>query len=373
MSPRLQVATRKGLFTVERTGGAGVPWKITRADFEGDNVTLVHAERGAEILHAALDHGHFGVKMQRSTDSGASWTELAAPAYPEKPEGLVDVDGFGKTEIPWTTKLIWSFANGTPDQSGRVWCGTIPGGLFRSDDSGQSWELVTSLWGHEGRKKWFGGGADLPGIHSIVVDPRDGRHVTIGISCGGVWETKDNGATWHQAAHGMRAAFLPPDKQYEPDSQDPHCIVQCPAQPDVMWCQHHNGIFRTTEGPGKWHEITDVEPSVFGFAVAVHPTDPDTAFFVPAIKDEKRYPSGGQVVVTRTRDGGKSFDILREGLPQEYAYDLVYRHSLDIDSTGDVLAFGSTTGSLWITEDQGDSFLHVSGFLPPVYAVRFIE
>jgi hypothetical protein len=114
-----------------------------------------------------------------------------------------------------------------------------------------------------------------------------------------------------------------------------------------------------------------VRPSVFGFAVAAHPTDPATAWFVPSIKDEKRYPVDGKVVVTRTRDGGRSFQTLTKGLPQEHAYDLTFRHALDVDETGTRLAFGSTTGSLWVSEDGGDGWQAVSLNLPPVYAVRF--
>ena len=112
-------------------------------------------------------------------------------------------------------------------------------------------------------------------------------------------------------------------------------------------------------------------PSVFGFAVAVHPEDADTAWFVPAIKDEKRIPVDGALVVSRTRDGGKTFDVLRSGLPQQHAFDIVYRHALDIDGKGECLAFGSTTGSLWVSEDQGDTWLGVSHHLPPVHQVRF--
>ena len=62
---------------------------------------------------------------------------------------------------------------------------------------------------------------------------------------------------------------------------------------------------------------------------------------IPEIKDEKRIPREGKLVVTRTRDGGKSFDILTNGLPQSHAYDVVYRHALALDLDGNGLAFGS--------------------------------
>ena len=137
--------------------------------------------------------------------------------------------------------------------------------------------------------------------------------------------------------------------------------------------QHHNGVFRSTDGSMSWREIENVPPSAFGFAVAVHPEEHDTAWFVPGVSDEHRIPVDGKVVVSRTRDGGESFNVLTKGLPQEHAYDLTFRHALDIDESGDRLAFGSTTGSLWVTEDGGDSWETVSTHLPPVYCVRFVK
>lgn len=169
----------------------------------------------------------------------------------------------------------------------------------------------------------------------------------------------------------MRAAYTPPEQAGDPNIQDPHQIVRCPSAPDVLWCQHHNGVFRSTDDCASWLEIDDVPPSVFGFAVAVHPADPETAWFAPGVKDECRIPVDGRLVVARTRDGGRTFDVLERGLPGPHAYDLVFRHALAIDATGDRLAFGSTTGGFWITEDQGDTWHTVSTHLPPVHAVRF--
>jgi photosystem II stability/assembly factor-like uncharacterized protein len=369
MSTRCHVSTRKGLFTLDR-GRSG--WSITRANFLGDNCTLVmHDSRSGQLL-AALNHGHFGVKMHRSDDGGETWNEIAPPRYPEKPPDYVPkaapLEG---QPADWSLKLVWALTPGGAGEPGVIWCGTLPGGLFKSEDGGDSWELNRPLWDDPRREEWFGGGADHPGIHSICVDPRDARHVVAGVSCGGVWSTRDGGRTWQLTAKGMRAEFMPPERQFEENAQDPHMVVQCRANPDTLWVQHHNGIFRSTDGAQSWTEINDVQPSAFGFAVAAHPRDPQTAWFIPAVKDEKRYAAGGCVVVNRTRDGGKTFETLTRGLPQEHAYDLVYRHALDVDETGDRLAFGSTTGSLWITENGGDSWETLSSNLPPIYAVRF--
>jgi photosystem II stability/assembly factor-like uncharacterized protein len=357
------------LFTVER--GAS-EWSICRASFLGDNCTLVMHDARDGSLFAALNHGHFGVKLQRSRDGGATWQEIATPAYPEKPADYVPkTTPLEGKPADWSLKLVWALEPGGTGEPGVLWCGTLPGGLFKSEDGGQSWALNRPLWDDPRREEWFGGGAEQPGIHSICVDPRDARHLVLGVSCGGVWLTQDGGATWQLTGHGMRAEFMPPERQFEPNVQDPHRVAQCRANPDVFWVQHHNGIFRSRDGARSWSEITDVKPSAFGFPVAVHPADAETAWFVPAIKDEKRYPVDGRVVVNRTRDGGKTFETLTRGLPQEHAYDLVYRHALDVDQTGDRLAFGSTTGSLWITENGGDDWRVVSANLPPIHAVRF--
>lgn len=366
MSDLLLVSTRKGLFTIGRHRPGH--WGVDRVSFLGDNVTLALADPRDGAGYAALDHGHFGAKLHRSRDRGASWEEVGVPLYPAPPEGCEERDSMGRI-IPWKLIRIWSLAPGGPAQPGTLWAGTLPGGLFRSTDHGATWTLARGLWDHPDRKAWVGGGTDYPGIHSICVDPRDADRVTVAVSCGGAWRTVDGGASWTCCAKGMRADYLPGERAYDPVLQDPHRVVQCPGQPDVFWAQHHNGVFRSLDDCGSWQEIPGVPPSVFGFAVAVHPADPRTAWFVPATKDERRVPVEGKVVVARTRDGGATFELLRQGLPQEHAYDLVFRHALDVDATGERLAFGSTTGSLWVTENGGQSWSTVSEHLPPVHAV----
>jgi hypothetical protein len=368
MSELLLVSTRKGLFTIGRHGPGS--WRVDGVSFLGDNVTLALADPRDGAWYAALDHGHFGVKLQRSRDLGASWEEVGVPAYPEPPAGHEERDSMGRV-IPWRLIRIWALAAGGPGQPGVLWAGTLPGGLFRSANHGETWALARGLWDHPDRKAWVGGGADYPGIHSICVDPRDADRVTVAVSCGGAWRTVDGGGGWTCCSKGMRAEYMPEERAYDPVVQDPHRVVQCPGWPEVFWAQHHNGVFRSLDDCGSWQEIPGVPPSVFGFAVAVHPADPLTAWFVPAIKDERRVPVEGKVVVARTRDGGRTFELLRQGLPQDNAYDLVFRHALDVDATGERLAFGSTTGSLWVTENGGEAWSTVSEHLPPVHAVSF--
>lgn len=369
MSDKLYLGTRKALIEVER-GFKG--WRITRSSFSGVQVPMLLPDLRDGTLYAAVEHGHFGTKLHASRDGGSTWEERASPAYPPKPEDAPEVMcPMRQKPVPWSLEKIWALESGGKSEPGVLWCGTIPGGLFKSTDSGASWSLVESLWNNPARAKWFGGGYDWPGIHSICVDPRDHRRVLVGISCGGVWETFDSGATWACHGEGIVNDYMPPELASDPVTQDPHRIACCAASPDTIWMQHHNGIFRSVDGGKVWERFTNGNPSVFGFAVAVHPADPTTAWFVPGIKDEQRLPSDQALCVMRTRDGGRTFEPCRKGLPQEHAYHLVYRHCLDVTGDGRTLAFGSTTGSVWISEDGGDSWERLSAELPPVYCVRF--
>lgn len=358
MSTHLHIGTRKGLFTFTRA--ARGEWNLAAPEFLGDPVSMLMVDPRNGDRYVALNHGHFGVKLHRADAGSSTWQEVGVPQYPLSDD----------PEAP-ALDQIWELVPGGPDQPDTLWAGTNPGGLFKSTDRGASWLLVEALWNRPERAFWFGGGYDKPGIHSICVHPHNSQVISLAISCGGVWETTDGGDHWQQIGQGLRAAFMPPEQAYELQSQDPHRMVSCPASPDHLWIQHHNGIFRSDNGGHRFTEIEEAGPSVFGFAVAVHPTEPDTAWFMPGVKDELRVPVDGRLVVTRTRDGGRSFDVLTQGLPETPAYDLVYRHSLDIDPSGDVLAFGSTTGNVWVSENQGDQWQCLSHHLPPIYVVRF--
>ena len=356
MNDRLLIGTRKGLFDIRRARGT---WTIAGTRFLGDPISMLLADPRDGTCYAAQALGHFGVKLQRSQDNGETWQEVPAPAFPK--------DAADSPSVSY----IFCLETGGADQPGWIWCGTIPGALFLSRDHGESWSLNAPLWNLPERKEWMGGGFDQSGVASICVDPRSAGHLTIGVSTGGVWITEDGGANWRASVEGMYADYAPPQLRSAPQMQDVHRLVQCAAAPDTFWVQHHNGVFRSTDGARSWQDVTTIRPAKFGFAVVVHPSDPDTAWFVPGVKDECRIPVDGRLVVARTRDGARSFDVLTDGLPQAHAYDLVHRHALAVDDSGTRLAMGSTTGHLWLSENAGDSWTQIAGHLPPIACVRF--
>lgn len=357
----LLLGTRKGLL-FGRPNGAG--YELRNA-FPGIPISLTGYDRRDGSLWACQQHGHWGSKLHKSIDGGETWTEVAVPKYPE---GATKQEG-GEA----TMQGFWAFEPAGADKPKRIYAGTQPGGLFTSNDGGESWELCEPLWGVRNEHKWFGGGADQAAIHSIIIDPKNSDRLWVGISCGGVYESTDAGASWTIRNKGLRAEFLP-EPLTEIAPHDPHCVVAAPSNPDVLWQQNHCGIWRSADGGKQWNEISEEKgkgPARFGFAVAADEKNDKTAWVIPGIADEKRMAVDGAMCVCRTTDGGATWTALRKGLPQSNCYDIVFRHALDIH--GDTLAFGSSTGNVFFSHDRGESWTCLGNHFPPVYSVQFVK
>src|SRR6516225_364218 len=238
MAERLYVGTRKGLFELApQSSRNGAAWDIVEAHFLGDPVTALL--RDGEALYAALALGHFGAKLWRR-DGGTQWRELPAPAFPPKPMAASD------DPHPWSVGTIWALEKG--GVPGRLWVGTMPGGLFRSDDGGESWTLNKALWHMPERRQWLGvAGGEQPGINSVLIDPRNPSDIRIGVSSAGLWASTDTGGTWQIINHGMYNEYMPPERREDPIVQDIHLLSRCAARPEIVWCQHHKGVFRSED------------------------------------------------------------------------------------------------------------------------------
>lgn len=389
MASSILVGTRKGTFIVEKKGGS---WRPRLAGHAGTGVSFVARDPYTGRLWALLGHGHWGAKLSISDDL-ATWAD--APAQIKYPEGARYIGqdmyedassdfgvGWRISTRPATLAKLWIIAFGP---AGHIYVGTIPGGLFVSRDGGASFELNRPLWNHEsrggdlfegdgkGETKWFGtpaseGGEFAPGIHSIVVDPRDPKRVLVAVSSAGVIETTDGGQTWHSANKGMLMDHTP-----EPEAEwghDPHYIEQCEGDPDHVWQQNHTGIYYSADAAKSWRRVSVREQGVhFGFPITADAKNGRTAWVVPGRSDQQRMAIDGGLFVARTDDGGQTWKELRRGLPQEQAYDVVYRHALA--NKDGVVAFGSTTGNLYVSDDGGESWATVGNNLPPIHSVRF--
>lgn len=393
MSEMILLGTRKGTVIIDRAGGAWRPRPIQHA-----GIAVCYAVRDPRdgTLWSSLDHGHWGPKLSRSRDGGGSWEDVASVRYPEGARHIVqylptpDFDPAAPEAQPEyrdaTVYKIWNIAFGGASQPGRLYAGTIPGGLFVSDDGGDSWALNRPLWSHDSRggdlftgdatrqNKWGGTPASIdygvfePGIHSIVVDPRDDDHLYVAVSSAGVLETTDGGRTWQGRNRGLLMDYLPnPEAEW---GHDPHFMTLCPGQPDHLWQQNHCGVFYSSDAAKTWEKVSRPDAGVhFGFPVAADARDGRTAWVVPARADSERMALGDGLCVARTSDGGQSWQTFRDGLPQQDAYDLVLRHGLD--AAGDLLCFATTTGNVYMSEDRGESWRCLGHNFPPVYSVRF--
>jgi hypothetical protein len=384
------VATRKGTFKVQKVAGR---WRAALAGHSGTSVNYVARDPKTNRLWALLGHGHWGAKLSISDDDGATWRDN--PVQVKYPEGARYIgqdmyeDAASDFGVGWKTTIrnatllkLWVISFG---DNGAIWVGTIPGGLFESRDGGASFELNRPLWNHEsrggdlfngdgtGETQWFGtpaseGGEFAPGIHSIAIDPRNPERLLIAISTAGVLETSDGGRTWRSRNKGMTMDHNPdPEAEW---GHDPHVIELCQSAPDHVWQQNHAGVFYSDNAAESWRKVSAPSEGVhFGFPVTVDAHDGKVAWLVPGQSDAQRMAIDGGLFVARTDDGGVSWRQQRQGLPQQDAYDIVYRHALD--NCEDAVAFGSTTGNLYISEDRGESWTVVSHNLPPIYAVRF--
>jgi ligand-binding sensor domain-containing protein len=361
MVKKLLIGTTKGLVVFEKNGSS---WKVSKVYFLGLPASMVYVDHRTNTWWVGLAHRHWGQKLHYSTNEGQKWEPVPTPKYPAEAEVKP-----GKRA---TLKKIWTMSQAGPDKPSQLWLGTEPGGLFVSKDNGQNFELVESLWNHPSRideNQWFGAGRDFPFIHSIAVDPRDSDHVYIAVSCAGVFETRDGGASWAPRNKGLIAAYLPNPRVEV--GHDPHLLLICQSQPDVIWQQNHCGIFRSTDAGANWDNVTDPNGIAdYGFALAIDHQNPHRAWVIPAVSDEIRVAHDLALCVCKTEDGGNSWKPLRNGLPQEFCFDIVFRHAMAIQDN--TLAFGTTTGNLFLSEDYGNSWQCISSQLARVDYVAFV-
>jgi hypothetical protein len=392
MSDHILLATKKGTIILDRRNGRWTPRPIAHA---GMAVSYAARDPRDGTIWACMDDAHWGPSLMRSRDEGATWEDASRIAYPKGAryiEQLIpDPKVMEEAQKPIRYKpaalmKVWVLGFAGPDQPGVIHAGTLPGGLFTTRDAGETWELNRPLWNHESRggdlfageatsqNQWGGTpaamayGEFVPGIHSVVIDPRDSNHIYVAVSCAGVIETRDGGETWAGCNRGMLNDYLPnPEAEW---GHDPHFVALCPAEPDRLWQQNHTGVFTSDDGARTWQRVSEKGVAVhFGFPIAADEKDGKTAWVVPLRSDQERMTIGGGMFVARTTDGGASWLTFREGLPVEHCYDVVYRHAFD--ASGSRLCFGSTTGNVFVSEDRGESWRCVGNHLPPVHSVRF--
>jgi photosystem II stability/assembly factor-like uncharacterized protein len=346
--------TSKGLFLLRGNPGRSV-WEVGGPCFSGHAVNAVawDGRAGRRRIVASTFSMHWGAVLRTSDDFGKTWTnpEAANVKFPE---------ATGKA-----LKNIWQIALGPDDDT--MYCGVEPAALFESRDAGVSWSLVTGLWEHPHREKWEPGGGGLC-LHTIV---SHGERLVVAISTGGVYRSDDGGRSWRASSKGVRADFMPEGQRMPEFGQCVHKVVGHPARPDTLFLQNHWGLYRSDDAGDSWKDIANGVPSDFGFPMAIHPSKPDTVYIVPLDSDAFRVTTEGKLRVFRTQDGGASWEGMTRGLPQLRSFETVLRDALATDSCDPAgVYFGTRSGKVYASRDEGDSWNKVIDGLPPVLCVK---
>lgn len=360
--------TTKGAFVLRADGGRA-DVTVDGPYFPGHEVYAMALDQrdGRDRLLVSRTSPHFGPGIAWSDDLGKTWTdpEQANVVFPE--------------DTGASLARVWQIEPAGGGEPGVVYAGVEPAGLFRSEDGGETYELVRGLWDHPHRPQWQPGGGGLC-LHTIVRDDADPSNVWIGISSAGVYRTTDGGKTWEARNQGIRTPFSP-DPEPPEFGQCVHKFARHPARPDRLFLQHHWGVYRSDDRGDTWVSIGESmpadpppvgsEPRPFGFPIVIHPRDPDTVYVIPLSSDFNRWTVDGQCRVFRSQDAGDTWEPLSDGLPQERAYLTVLRDAFGADPLEPVgLWFGTRTGEIYASADEGESWRRVVDHLPPVTCVK---
>jgi photosystem II stability/assembly factor-like uncharacterized protein len=351
----LLAGTRKGLLLARRSGGS---WQTEPLALPMTAVYAVGIDtrRSTPRLFASATSEHWGPTILHSDDLGQTWSEPdhAPVAFPK--------------DLDTALGRVWQIQPGPASEPEVVYAGTEPAALFRSQDGGINFELVRPLWEHPHRPQWgagFGGQA----IHTVIPHPVDPQRVLIALSSGGVYRTFDGGKSWAAANAGIKATFLPEEQRYPEFGQCVHKVAQDAEDPERLYLQNHNGVYRSDDWGGKWVSIAEGLPGEFGFAIVADPNHGGHAYVFPLVSDYRRFTPEFRARVYGTTDAGETWAEVGAGLPESEFYSLVLRDAFSCDAAEPLgLYLGTRSGELYAGGSGG--WERVASNLPDVLSVR---
>jgi hypothetical protein len=352
----MMIGTRKGLW-LAHSDDDRQSWSLDGPHFLMNDVysCAIDTRRDATRLLVGTMSSHLGPQVFRSDDLGKTWDET--------PNGAIRFPEDSGTAL----ERVWQLAL-PPEDPDVVYAGTEPQGLFRSEDRGETFEVVRGLLDHPHRKDW-GAGYGGAAIHTVLPHVGASGSMTVAMSTGGVYQTRDGGESWSPANVGIKAYFLP--DPWPEFGQCVHKVARPAESTGRMYAQNHHGVYRTDDDGATWTSIADGLPSDFGFAMVVDPHDAETIYVFPLVADGERIPPGSKPRVWKSTDAGKSWTEHGKGLPDDDFYAAVMRDAMTADDASPTgVYFGARDGSVYASRDAGESWQQVADHLPDVMCVR---
>lgn len=333
---RLLVATLNGLDILERES-PGAQWTRTGHELDGRHVSSLMKPPGDSGIFAGVHNGG----IFHSADGGRTWTP--------RDSGV-------------TVAHVYSLAYQAHAGGVRLYAGTEPVALFRSDDNGANWTELPAIRAAPGHETWtFPPPPHLAHTKNYLFDAQNPDVFYVAIEQGALLKTTDGGKTWRDLERG----FHRPDDVWP---KDVHRVVRDPRNPDRIFMASGQGLFASDDAGENWRQLTDMSFRVgYPDQIMFSPSDPSVLFASGAERDPRTWRTSHEAhgTVLRSRDAGRTWEDANKGLPNTGRAN-IEAFNAAVWPGGFMLLVGNTDGEIYASEAAGDTWTLVASGLKPV-------